>query len=35
MKLKKLIIWAKDKTRFKKIDDYANFCEEYLEFIYN
>lgn len=35
MTLRQLIIWAKDKTRFTSVCDYANFCEEYLGFIYN
>lgn len=35
MTLQQLITWAKDKTRFTNVNDYANFCEEYLAFIYN
>lgn len=35
MTLHQLITWAKDKTRFTRVEDYADFCEEYLEFIFN
>lgn len=35
MTLNQLIAWAKDKTRFTSVNDYAVFCEEYLEFIYH
>lgn len=35
MTLHQLITWAKDKTRFTSVSDYADFCEEYLGFIYN
>lgn len=35
MTLHQLMIWAKDKTRFTSVDQYAEFCEEYLEFISN
>lgn len=34
MTLKQLVAWAKDKTRFRSVEDYASFCEEYLGFIY-
>ncbi|MCI8423796.1 MAG: hypothetical protein HFF50_09785 [Lawsonibacter sp.] len=33
MRLHQLIVWAKDKSRFRNVNDYADFCEEYLEFI--
>lgn len=33
MNLKQLLITAKDKSLFSAIDDYANFCFRYLEFI--
>ena len=35
MKLKQLLSWAEDKTRFNKIEDYSNFCEKYLAFIHD
>ncbi len=33
MTLIQLVEWAKNKNRFQTIDDYAEFCEEYLTFI--
>lgn len=33
MTIHELIHWATDKTRFKDIDDYSNFSQEYLNFI--
>lgn len=35
MTLNQLITWAKDKTRFTSVSDYADFCEKYLEFLYD
>lgn len=35
MKLKKIIEWVEDKTRFKLINDYISFTETYLEYIQN
>ena len=35
MTLNQLITWAKDKTRFTSVIDYADFCEKYLEFLYD
>jgi len=35
MTLNQLVAWARDKTRFTKPNDYADFCEEYLGFIYH
>lgn len=33
MNLSQLLEWAKDKSRFQTVEDYAAFCEEYLTFI--
>ena len=33
MSLRDLIAHAADKTRFKRIEDYSDFCQRYLEFI--
>lgn len=33
MKLVRLLEWAQDKARFASVNDYANFCENYLDFI--
>lgn len=33
MTLAELVAFAKDKTRFRTIDDYSAFCEQYLSFI--
>ena len=35
MKLDKLIQIAEDKTRFATVEDYADYCRRYLEFIYD
>ncbi|MDR1363302.1 MAG: hypothetical protein LBJ35_04575 [Spirochaetaceae bacterium] len=35
MKLSQLVEWARDKSRFSNIDDYASFCEAYLTFIHD
>ncbi|MFZ5973840.1 MAG: hypothetical protein ACOYU3_00330 [Bacillota bacterium] len=35
MTLSQLLEWAKNKTRFSSINDYTNFCQEYLAFIYD
>ncbi|MDR1430261.1 MAG: hypothetical protein LBI85_08210 [Spirochaetaceae bacterium] len=35
MKLPRLVEWARDKSRFSSIDDYASFCEAYLFFIHD
>lgn len=35
MILRRLVQWAKDKSRFENINDYSRFCEEYLSFIYD
>ena len=35
MNLQRLIEFAKDKSNFSTIDDYANFCHKYLDFIFN
>ncbi len=34
MTLPQLVEWARDKTRFQHINDYANFSEAYLSFIH-
>jgi hypothetical protein len=35
MKLSQLLNWAKDKTKFTTLDDYSNFSEQYLSYIYD
>lgn len=35
MTLSQLVEWAKNKSRFQTLDDYAFFCEEYLSFIFD
>lgn len=35
MKLDKLLQIAEDKTRFTTVEDYADYCRRYLEFIYS
>ena len=35
MTLTQLIKWAKNKNKFNNIEDYASFCQAYLEFILN
>ena len=35
MTLLQLTNWATDKSRFRSIEDYSEFCEEYLTFIYD
>jgi len=35
MNLSQLLTFAKDKTNFLSLDDYSNFCRNYLEFIYD
>jgi len=35
MTLRQLVEWAKEKPRFESVDDYSNFCAEYLSFIYD
>ncbi len=35
MTLSQLVKWAKNKSRFQTLDDYAFFCEEYLSFIFD
>lgn len=35
MTLGQLVAWAKDKTRFTSVSDYADFCGKYLEFLHD
>lgn len=35
MNLLQIVEWAKDKNRFQTIEDYSEFCEEYLSFIFD
>ena len=35
MNLDQLMAWAQDKTRFQGPSDYADFCEAYLDFMFD
>lgn len=35
MTLSQLVNWATDKTKFINVNDYANFCREYLAFVFD